>query len=219
MTEQITQDTVVELLQELRSPEATEEVRAKLSDLPFDQLLSLFEQAVDDFQGKVPNELVIARNNAIHSYVDRQLKENKNGHFTINLPFKNVCKACSGAGERYLFYRLPARKPCKHCQNGKIKEECPKCKGSGRFITTDTDLRINVKCHDCGGKGYNVKACQNCTGTGKVTEFVPAKIAEGTPCDKCKGLGIHIPARTKTLSTPVLTAELATKIKTSDVKE
>jgi hypothetical protein len=56
-------------------------------------------------------------------------------------------------------------------------------------------------------------------GSGKIKKFVLDKVKDGTPCNKCNGLGIHIPERTKTLSTPVLTAELATKIKTSDVKK
>ena len=217
MNEQQTQKSVSEILQELRIPEATDSVRAKLTELPFDQFLSLYEQVVDDFHGKVPGEIVSARDEVIRGYVDRQLEEN--GHFTIELPFKNVCKACSGTGERYLFYWVPKRKPCKYCNHGKIKVDCPKCNGTGRFITKDVDLRINVECRDCKGVGYTLKSCQNCLGSGKVKVFVPDKIKEGTPCNKCNGLGIHIPERTKTLSTPVLTAELATKIKTSNVKE
>jgi len=186
----------------------------------------------EELTPELKDELIRSKNILLRNLVIKQV--NEVGHFTIDKspPFENTCTHCNGVGERYKFVRKSKRVKCMKCQNGKIIETCPTCKGTGRFVTKDDEenvpLTINVVCKTCEGKKIEEGSektqieyvCRICHGRTTVKTFaIIGVLRSTTPCEQCKGLGFLPPKKKRVPDNPVLDENLGNKIKEELVKD
>jgi len=208
-------------------------------DHNIETLLKSFEILVDckieNHETKDLRSLTDAKNILLRKQVENQIEET--GRFDLSglVPFKDICKNCHGAGELYQFFRRSVEEDCRFCEGKKtITKTCKDCKGTGRYVKNDTDLKINVECRSCDkdpetGKplGTKTEKCRACRGKGKFRKMrIAPKIEDTTHCRPCKGRGWKFvaperqpqPEREKNPLNPVLSADLASKIKTTMVE-
>lgn len=186
-------------------------------------------------QNELPDEIeavILAKNIVMRQLVCGQ--KEKYRFFTIESPFENTCGHCKGAGEIYKFIKKTVDVNCHICgKKGVIKEPCPTCKGSGRFVKKwKAGGGVNLECKRCKGQKKIEVKCQNCLGEGTVKKAVLTHTLKSTtPCKKCKQLGF-VPKKSapkpkakppqkkvkksppkKVPFTPIMSQSLADKIK------
>lgn len=103
--------------------------------------------------------VVEARDFLVRNWVLKRISEQ--GFFDFKsgiIPFKNVCPKCSGAGNRFKFFKLDKDSSCRKCKgvgrsNGKT---CITCNGKGIFtrIVTEPVMKSYNQCRHCKGLGY-----------------------------------------------------------------
>lgn len=122
--------------------------------------------------------------------IDVTLLELYNG-ITKKIKYKRngVCKKCGGSGKS---------------SNTRI-EKCPKCNGTGQFVTRNGFMQTITTCPNCGGRGtWMVNPCTECHGNGLSLEEIELEItipkgavdglkmsAQGQGCAPPNGKGIY----------------------------
>ena len=178
-------------------------------------------------------KIVISARNTIMQHLVCEQKR-KYRFFTIESPFENTCNHCKGAGEIYKFIKKTVDVNCHICgKKGIIKDDCPTCKGSGRFNKKwQTGGGVNVECKRCKGQKKIQVKCVNCLGEGTVKKAVLTHTLKSTTsCKKCNQLGYlpnkltskpkakrphkkaKRPSSKKVPFTPIMSQSLADKIK------
>lgn len=145
-------------------------------------------QDTDTRQKLIEAKLIINR-----SLFSNQVKKKK--FFEIKSPFPNSCESCSGLGELYEFFKKTVLINCHICGGKKtIKEICPSCNGTGRYIRKYTGYNINLKCKVCKGTKKVKRQCNNCRGQGQIKKVVlDYNLKSVTPCNKCSRVGFIPP--------------------------
>lgn len=204
-------------------------------------LLTSFEHeihaAIDNKKTRMLKPLTDAKNILLRHEVEQMIEADGKFSFEGIIPFETGCLSCRGTGELYKFFRQAVTEPCNKCEDGRALIPCRSCKGTTRYRKKQGNLHINVDCTRCAkdsegnpmGKEY-VK-CRHCRGTGNYRKLTIApKIKSTTHCRECKGRGFTLPepppkvAKTPTVreadpDNPVLSADLASKLKNATVKE
>ena len=194
------------------------------------EVLNLFKCAYDSASSREDKEqLIESKEVIIQNLICQQIKEQR--FFEIISPFETSCIICRGAGSTFKFIRKVVEVNCHICagkgkRQSKIKVECKKCKGTGRYKKRWRDGGgINVTCKFCKGEGHTNEErtvnCKKCAGKGKIPKFVLSdKIESTTPCNRCKQKGFidEQPKKKKKrhqnhISNPVITGDLAAKIR------
>lgn len=190
-------------------------------------------------QNEAPDEIETAKDarNCVMQHLICEQKE-KYRFFTIESPFESTCSNCKGSGEIYKFIKKTVQVNCHICgKTGVIKgkDDCPTCKGTGRFIKKwKVGGGVNLVCKRCKGKKKieSETKCQKCLGEGTLKkEVLTHTLKSTTPCKKCKQLGFIEPKLTpkpkakkpfkkakspsskKVPFTPIMSQSLADKIK------
>lgn len=140
-----------------------------------------------------------AKNTIMRHLVMEQKKKFR--FFEIESPFENTCRYCKGSGEIFKFFKKTVKVNCHICGgSAKVIGNCPKCKGSGRYIRRwKTGGGVNLECKKCEGTGKLKINCLECKGQGQLKKAVLSdELKSTTPCKKCQQLGFV----TKTSSKP-----------------
>ena len=201
----------------------------KVVDKPVKKHLSQMNKAELLEEAKI---VISARNTIMQHLVCEQKRKYR--FFTIESPFENTCNHCKGAGEIYKFIKKTVDVNCHICgKKGIIKDDCPTCKGSGRFIKKwKTGGGVNLECKRCKGQKKIQVKCVNCLGEGTVKKAVLTHTLKSTTsCKKCNQLGYlpnkltskpkakrphkkaKRPSSKKVPFTPIMSQSLADKIK------
>lgn len=185
---------------------------------------------IDKKDTKNLKQVIDAKNILLRLTVEKQIEQN--GKFDLQIPFANICPICKGAGETYKFFKEMVEVPCKFCDEGEVIITCPACKGTGRFVKDNGDLKINVKCKKCNKEdkesGESVPVvtdketgkpligkikvrCRMCRGSGKFQKLViDSHIKSTTYCRSCRGKGF---TQLKEPDNPVISQDLGKVIK------
>lgn len=172
---------------------------------------------------------IAAKNALMQHLVSMQMKAQR--YFDITAPFENSCIACRGTGEIYKFKRKTVKVNCHICAGKrKVKVKCPTCEGSGKYLENwEEGGGLKIDCNRCNGKKEVFAKCEECNGKGKKKKMVhDHELKSTTPCKHCHQVGFtenkpsikkkkkERPGRQqKAPSNPVLSADLALKIKES----
>jgi len=154
----------------------------------------------------------------------------ENGKFDHSVvPFDKPCKDCSGAGELWKFFKTTAETECKFCEGEGIRViPCRACNETGRFVKTQANLKINVKCNKCNKKDESTGVvlvgkirvkCRSCRGSGIYRRLViDSSIKSTTFCKTCKGKGFMY-KKEKEPTNPVLSEDIGKKLKDAVVPQ
>lgn len=192
-----------------------------------------FECLIDNKEKFNIRRLTDSKNILMRDLLEKMIEEQGRFNLQDMIPFDHACTACKGTGELYLFFRKTTKVDCKFCDHGKKEIVCPTCKGARSYKVDGKDGKPeSVECARCDrgedGKptGKATVDCRKCHGSGKFHKLViDSKIKSTTYCRVCKGRGFLVdeddPAPAPKVSherqpsNPVLTVDLAAKIKTA----
>lgn len=191
---------------------------------------NLVAPKIENKETKDLKKFIDAKNLLLRPQVENQVEQN--GKFELQIPFENVCPNCGGAGERYKFFKKMVEVTCKFCDEGEAIINCPACKGTGRFVKDNGNLKIDVKCKKCNktdtetGESEPVLfdpetgdplvgkikvRCRMCRGSGKFQKLViDSYIKSTTYCRSCRGKGFKL---VKEPDNPVISQDLGKVIK------
>ncbi len=113
---------------------------------------------------------------------------------SVNITFEEAVFGC----EKQL--ELNLREPCQTCKGSGAKpgtspENCTKCRGTGRVITTQQSIfgmmQTESVCPDCRGTGKIIREkCPDCRGTGYVTK--KTRLSVDIPAGIDNGMSVRI---------------------------
>lgn len=204
------------------------------------ELLTRFEKSIhksiDDKKTRRLKPLTDAKNILLRYFIERMIEKTGRFDMTDMIPFQESCISCKGTGELYKFFRKGETVPCKFCNTPEHEAAgkgyqlipCRSCKGSGIYKPAGRDGILCTRCQkdELGNPtGKERVKCRSCQATSVYRRPVlDAKIKSTTHCRECKGRGFTLPEpdfskKKKAPRNPVITEDLASKIKSANTTE
>lgn len=222
---------------------AAEDFLALPDEYDVPTFLTAFErkirQAILDKEFKFLKPYTESKSVILRSITEQMVAEHGKFNFEGLIPYTEACIHCNGLGEKYKFFRETKDEDCKDCTGPEHKDagkgylfiKCRSC-GGKKVYTKGKTPKPCTRCYkDERGKPTGVERvrCRQCRGTSIFTKMVIApKIKSTTHCHHCKGRGFVLPepekeretpARIVSPANPVITEDLAAKIKSANTDE
>lgn len=128
------------------------------SNATINEVFAVFENLninpIKEKRTKTENKMVEQKNLICRNQVFLQVEKTRNFNAKEFIPFKNVCKKCSGFGELFRFLRSETTVKCKACKPG---HKCFVCGGTKKYkkFPLFPAMESHNICLSCNGLGYH----------------------------------------------------------------